>query len=314
MDTKKYRVRKLDGLRRVASVICLMLVCGIAYGNWWESFKDFCENKESGVGFAWLKLAPGARGTALGDAYLSVVEGPDAISWNPAGLGKGNGWQTSFTHWQHFKGIRYEFLGFSVKKGPNAYGLGLSGVFTEGIEYRNERQEFLKEYNAYDFLGSFNYTRELEKGLYLGGTIKKVYERIYIYELSSWLLDFGVIYRAYPGVWIGGTLGNLGPSSAFESEKIKPPRCWKIGASYEKNRGLISLDINKYIDAILQVGIGVELKISPFFCVRSGYRIEDRSYRLSGGFGVKLKGFEFDYVFKPYLLELGSAHILTLRK
>ncbi len=298
--------------RRVVNVICFMLVCAVAYGDWWE---DFSKGKENGVGFAWLKLNPGARGIALGDAYLSVANGPEAIFWNPAGIGKGNGWKANFTHWQHFKGIRYEFLGLSTERGCNAYGLGLSGIFTGEIEHYNDTQKLLGEYRAYDFLGSLSYTRRLDEGLYFGGTIKWIHERIYIYELSNWALDFGVIYNVYPNLWIGGTLANLGYSSAFENEKIKLPRCWKIGASYEKGKGLVSLDINKYIDAVLEAGIGVEYRINPIFCVRSGYRTKATgSYSLSCGFGVKFKGLEFDYAFKPYSLELGSAHILTLTR
>jgi hypothetical protein len=289
-------------------------VSNLGWCDWRESFRDFCESKESGVGFAWLKLAPVARGISLGDAYLSVVDGPEAIFWNPAGLGKKSGWEANFTHWQHFMGIRHEFLGLSYRSGANAYGFGVSGVFTGEIEHRNEQQELKGEYKVYDFLGSFSYARRLEEGLYFGGTIKGIYERIHIYELSSWLLDFGVIYRAYPGLWVGGTFVNLGPSPAFENEEIKPPRCWKLGISYEKERILISLDANKYIDQVLGTGIGVEYKISPFFCVRGGYRAGNESYCLSGGFGVRVGGFKFDYAFRPYGLELGSAHILTLTR
>ena len=76
---------KSKNFSRVISVICFMLVCGVTYGAWWE---DFSKTKESGVGSAWLKLNPGARGVALGDAYLSIAKGPEAIFWNPAGIGK----------------------------------------------------------------------------------------------------------------------------------------------------------------------------------------------------------------------------------
>ncbi len=289
-----------------------MLVCGVTYGDWWE---DFSKAKESGVGSAWLKLNPGARGVALGDAYLSIAKGPEAIFWNPAGIGTGTGWKANFTHWQHFQGLRYEILGLSTTRGRNAYGIGLAGVFAGKFEHRNEKQNLLGEYNAYDFLGSFSYTRNLDKGLYFGGTIKWIYEQIYVYRLSNVALDFGVNYNIYPNLWIGGTLVNLGSSSAFEEENIKLPRCWKVGANYEKDNILISLDINKYIDAVLEAGIGTEYKINPIFCVRTGYRMDcTGEYSLSCGFGVKFKEIELDYAFKPYSLGLGNAHILTLTR
>lgn len=291
-----------------------LLIGVIGWCDWKESFENFYSSKEKGVGLAWLKLAPSARGIALGNAYISAVDDPTAGWWNPGALCKVEGTHANFTHMQHFMGIRYEFLGLATERGANAYGITLSGLFINEMELRNEQQDSLGEFSAYNFLAAFSYARKLEKGVYFGGTIKGFRDRIYIYEYSSWLTDFGVSYMALPNLWFGGVLVNLGRYPRFETKKFKPPRGWKVGGSYKKGGLLISCDVNKYIDAVMQVGIGVEYAIANVFCLRVGYIVGSEAYSFSAGFGVKWKGVSFDYALRPYEFGLGNTHIFTLTR
>lgn len=295
-------------------IAAVLITGGIGRGDWRDRFESFYSDKEKGVGLAWLKLAPSARGIALGNAYISVVDDPTATWWNPSALGKIDGLHTNFTHTQHFMGIRYEFLGLATRRGVNAYGLTFSGVFINDIEYRNEQQDSLGKFSAYSFLASFSYARELAEGVYLGGALKGVRERIYIYESSSWLADFGVTYKALPNLWFGGTLVNLGRYPKFDRYQIKPPRGWRIGGSYRRYSLLVSMDVSKYIDAILQTGIGIEYEIANILFLRVGYTMGSETYSFSGGVGIERNGIKIDYAFRPYTIGLGNTHIFTLTK
>jgi hypothetical protein len=294
-------------------LVFMFLLLSVA--GWGEKFY---RNKEEGVGLAWLKLAPSARGIALGNAYISVVDEPTASWWNPGALGKIEGMHTNFTHMQYFMGIRYEFLGLSINKGKNAYGVTLNGIFINGFDCRNEQQDSLGEFSAYDFLTAFSYARTLAEGLYLGGTLKGIRERIYIYESSALLVDFGVSYTAMKNLWFGATLVNLSNKyPKFEEEEIKPPRGWKIGSSYKNRKALLSIDVSKYIDAVMQVGIGAEYELLSVISLRAGYTSGSDSYSLSTGLGITLDGIRIDYAFRPYNkngIGLNSAHIFTLTK
>lgn len=295
--------------------VMLVLLTLIGRCDWKERVDAFYRSKEKGVGLAWLKLAPSARGIALGNAYISVVDDPTASWWNPGALGRVKNTHFNFTHTHHFMGIRYEFLGLATKLGANAYGVTISGLFINGIELRNEQQDLLGEFNAYDFLASFSYARTLVEGVHLGGTLKGLRERIYIYESSTWLVDFGVSYMITPELWFGGVLLNLGKYPKFKRKQIKPPIGWKVGTSYKKYGLLLSCDVTKYIDAVMQAGIGVEYVLPSFLSLRGGYIISspDRS-GFSAGFGVKWKEIKLDYAFRPYKFGLGSAHIFTITR
>jgi len=302
-------------------ILVLVLFSGSLFGSedWYTKVKDFCNRKENGVGLAWLKVSPGARGAVIGDGYLSVVRGPTSMWWNPAGLARSDGLQASFTHTQHFLGIRNEFVGLSNKRTNNAYGVAMSGAFINGIELRDERQDSLGEFSAYDFSIIGSYARSFSEGgrtsnFAIGGSVKGVYEQIYIYKLSSWLLDFGMTYTPHTGVWLAATINNLGPKLKFESKEFKTPFAWKVGISYEGTQFLTSIGVNKYKDTILRGGIGLEYKIGPYLFLRAGYKIRYDTETMSLGFGVRWKGFSIDYAFKPYGLGLGATHIFTITK
>ncbi|MCK4352544.1 PorV/PorQ family protein [candidate division WOR-3 bacterium] len=303
-------------MRKLLVLIFLMLA-GSGFGkswykNWWDNFSNWCNSKESGVGLAWLKLAPSARGISLGNAGVS--SDPTALWWNPAGLAMSKGLQVNFTHTQHFLGLRNEFFGVSKKMGTQAFGLSLSGIFADGFELRNERQDLLGEFGVHNFMVSVGYARNLSKDFNLGLTAKMIYERIYVYDFKSWLLDFGFSYTPYPDLWLTGTIVNLGPKPKFEKEYIKPPRAWRIGANYEIKKFLFSISLNKYIDAILRGGMGIEYELNPYLSLRGGYKIRYDTETLSLGFGIKYKGFTIDYAFRPYTLKLGSSHIFTITR
>ncbi|MBI4723036.1 MAG: PorV/PorQ family protein [Candidatus Stahlbacteria bacterium] len=292
-------------------IFVLMISEGIASADWKDSLDSLFKRKESGVGIAWLKISPSARGIGLGNAYISAVDDPTAGWWNPGALARIEGTHFNFTHTQDFMS-RQEFLGACIKRGVNAYGLTVSGLFINGMEYRNEQQDSIGEFSAFSFLMGFSYARILAPGVYFGGTLKVFSERILTYESFSWLTDFGVVYTALHNLQFGGTIVNLGRYPKFENQEVKPPRGWKIGASYKKYGCLLSIDANKYIDAVMQTGIGLEYSIASLLAVRAGYTFGIETYSFSAGLGVKWKGMKIDYAFRPYNLGLGSAHIFTL--
>ncbi|MDI6840867.1 MAG: PorV/PorQ family protein [bacterium] len=301
---------------RIFLIPVFLLLAISSFGSWRDKISDFCNQKEDKVGLSWLKISQGARGVAIGDGYLSVVSDPTAMWWNPTGIVRSDGLRVSFTHTQHFMEMRNEFFGVSNKRGYNAYGIAVSGLCVNEIELRSELQDSLGEFSAYDFMLIGSYARSFGKDFNMGWSLKGIYEQIYIYSALGWLIDLGASYNPYPGVWVAGTLSNLGPKIKFENKKFKTPFAWKLGVSYNWNKLLISIGTNKYKDTILRGGLGIEYKISPNFELRAGYSIrsEYKSESISAGFGVNWSGLSLDYAFKPYGLGLGVAHILTITK
>lgn len=294
--------------------VVILLIANLGFADWRDRIDSFFNKKESGVGLAWLKLGVGARALALGNAYISVASDPTALFWNPAGLSRGEGLHVNFMHNQQFMGIRHEFVGLATKNNRNAYGAAVTGVSTGGIELRNEQQDSLGEYGTRYFMVTTSYARTISKDFAMGISLKGIFERIYIYTLATWLVDFGLSYNPRPNLWFAAVFVNLGPKPEFETEDIKPPSAWKVGASYEFTKFLFSLDIEKYLDAVLRGSVGVEYLFTPYLFLRGGYKVRYETEFVSLGFGIKWKGLAMDYAWRPYTQNLGAAHIFTVTK
>ena len=284
-----------------------------------KDVENIFKSQEEGVGEAWLKIPTGARGTALANAYLNIAEGPTASWWNPAGLIKNSGWSGAFTYTSPFTGNpdfagNYEFVGVSNKSGKNAYGITLSEMYIPSFETYDEQQHYYGKFDLNNLLGAFSYARAIDRQLTVGASLKGLYERIYIDECSTWLLDFGLMYTPYPNLWLGATAMNLGPSPKFDSVATKLPSAWKLGASYTISNLLFSINTDKYIDEIMKVGFGCEYTPIKYLSLRAGYITGSTTESFSLGFGINWQGFKLDYAFKPYAYNIGASHIITLTR
>jgi hypothetical protein len=277
--------------------------------------EDFVTQERENVGFAYLKLGPGARGIALSNASL---EG------NPAGIIRSETIEVSFTHIFLFQDIRYESIGFSTKRGNNGYGLGALGLFVDGIELRKENQDSIGEYKAYNSAFLISYARDLGESLNIGATFKGLYERIYVNSLSGWALDFGLLYNPKKNILLSLVFDNVGPAQKFSipnPEKIGLPFTVKFGSSLSLWNSLFLFELNKPCDQVLQINSGIEYALLSNLLLRVSYKLMyDKDFKLkkhntqgfSWGFGLNEERFSLDYAYNPYKLDIGSSHIFSL--
>jgi hypothetical protein len=273
---------------------------------WWHEFWS----KQEVSGLSWLELPVGARDIAMGNSCIAIVHDPTANLLNPAGIVENDNWHASFSHTQHFMGIRQEFVGATMKHNSNAYGITFNGMFIDGMELRNEQQMSVGEFESFNYLVGITYARNINKQLDVGVTIKTVYEKIYIYDLKGWAADFGCRYSLLPQLKIAMVFNNVGVS--IDSTRI--PFAWRIGAGYEKERLLVSVEVGKYVDTRLLNNIGAEYKLNDFLDLRMGYVLDNRTENFTTGLGINLKNLHIDYAFKPYGIGLGPTHIFTITK
>jgi hypothetical protein len=293
-----------------------MIFLGLIVGSFIDSIKAklFEKSIEQGVGLSWIKILPNARGKGLGDAYLTIGNNPSIGMWNPGAIGQCSD-GIEFTHMAHFVGIRSENFAISKKKGKGVYNLYLSGTFVKGLEYRESKPtpQPLGYFNCYGFVIGVGYGRKLEEGLNVGGVIKLVQEKIFYYTTKTLLVDAGLTYMGIKDLWFGIALVNYGKYPKFRKVEIKPPRGVRVGVSYTKFNTLLSIQINKYRDEILQPNIGIEYSLREEFVIRGGYSFWVDTYSFSCGFGIKLlRGWRLDYAFRDYKIGLGEGHFITI--
>src|SRR4051812_24888171 len=109
MTLREMRYVVRDTWRRAMLVTLMSLVSLTTYHDVWAFGKD-----QAGTsGAAFLKIGPGARPAAMGEAFTGVADDIHSIYWNPAGLSKLTMPELTGMHMQYFQSIQYEFAAFA---------------------------------------------------------------------------------------------------------------------------------------------------------------------------------------------------------
>ena len=163
-----------------------------------------------------LTLGAGARGQALGHAYVASARGGDALFWNPAGAarrGRENG-SVFLTQHEWIADIRYNAAGVTVPiGGAGVIGLSLAAVDYGRDDVRTERQpEGTGEtFGASDFSFGLTYARPLTESFSFGATAKVVRQTIWDMSATGFATDFGVsLDTGFNGVVLAASIQNFG--------------------------------------------------------------------------------------------------------
>ncbi len=149
-----------------------------------------------------LNIGVGARGLAMSNTQVSLVDDGTAGYWNPAGLLSMNSdRQISLMHSEYFAGIaKYDFGSFALKFDDNSAGalsiirFGVDNIpnTTQLIDNQgNIDYNKITQFSAADYGILFSYARKMPKinGLVLGGNAK-IIRRVIGDFSNSW--GFGV--------------------------------------------------------------------------------------------------------------------------
>ena len=283
-----------------------------------------------------LKIATDARGVALGDSVVSMVNGADALRWNPAALGLLEEKEVSATDIQYYQGVQIENLAgvFPIEEG----GIGASAFYlTPGsLDGRDLNGNPTGDFKFYDMVGTVGFGRKmLTRGegadVSIGAAIKIVQESIAGQSFQNPAFDIGALVSPMDNLNIGANVRDLSSGKAnFAREVIG-------GASYTIYRvftGAFALDYSN--DAPIRYTVGGEYKIPEFdSAIRVGYTNHDsldnsidskipalRSASIAGltmgaGMGYKPPMFptvrlDLDYAMAPFGA-LGISHTVTLK-
>lgn len=300
--------------------VMLLVLSGIAYGQFSSGVGDFLNSTAPGVGMSFLKIGLGARAVSLGGAYAAVARDPTAVYWNPAGVIYSHGIDLNFTHLMLMEDIRYEFFALSTGDGRQGVGLGVGGLFYGDMELRGETpsEDPVGMFTAYSFLLKLSYGRRFGNDFVTGASVSGVIERIYTYSTKAYAFDVGVLYYlpVLRPLAISLTMSNLGPKLLYLDETFRLPLTGRLGAAYTAKKGRITItatsDVAKSIDSPLTTGAGIEAAIS-WFALRTGYRLNDENVTSwSGGFGARYRFLAIDYSLSPYGMDLGMKHCFSL--
>ncbi|HET7457122.1 MAG TPA: PorV/PorQ family protein [Gemmatimonadaceae bacterium] len=181
-------------------------------------------------GANFLELGVGARGQAMAGAVASLVDGPTAMYWNPAGIASGEKFSIAASRMNLYTDldISHNFVGVTIPVFGGVVGahfLSLnSGPINRTTTDNPEGGDLVAgstfEWNSTSI--GVSYGRRLTDRLDLGGTLKYVGEGLTDAKTSWGALDVGTQFRTgLYGLTIGAAVLNIGPSSQAGGAAIR---------------------------------------------------------------------------------------------
>lgn len=260
-----------------------------------------------------LRLGLGARPAGMGEAFSSLADDANAVTWNPAGLGKVAGAQAGFMHYLYLADMYFDHVNYSQNLMPGA-GFGAAFTYYNFGTFDKLDESGLNSgaFTPVTFVLTGGYGQNILPGLYVGLAAKILQEQIDADKYSALGADLGVQWQAPGEVKTAFVIQNLGTNLA----ESPLSRQIKIGLARSIPLGIRSgdlwqaaLDVNWPVaDAqYTSVNLGTEYWFQNSFALRLGYKWKNQSEvsgtaGLCAGLGVKYSILSLDYA----LVSVGS--------
>jgi hypothetical protein len=259
-----------------------------------------------------------ARSAALGQAIVSHEGHGTAITVNPASSASLLHTEITLSHNAWIQGVSTQSLSALTPISIGVFSFSISAASVRDIQLRTKPGPPTDLFASRALNFSATLARELTSRVFVGTSIRYLYEKILVDEATGYAIDIGGIYRTpVEGLAAGVSFAHIGSMSAFRQERGELPIRLQLGASYrvkiDEWYTLLSIDFEQRRRvSFLRAIISAELIYSDFLSVRLGYRSNDGRH-LSFGAGILFEFLNFDYAYVPFSYTLGDAHIVTLR-
>jgi long-subunit fatty acid transport protein len=282
-------------------------------------------SKRGTTAATFLAIAQGARGAAMGGAFVAVANDPSAMYWNPAGLTdvEGFGFIVDNTTW--IADIQYNYIGATVSAGSIGV-LGLSVTMSNIGDMpvtTVERQEGTGEvFGVSDLAVGLSYGVKLTDAFAIGFTPKFIHQKIWKMSATAFAMDLGVKYRTpFTGFTLGMSISNFGTKmqmggnnalvlydpdqtgsgnngripAELATEAWELPLNYRVGLAYDlplEGFGHLTLaaDAQHPSDNFESVNVGGEFQFNDVLYVRGGYKtlfLADSEEGVALGLGVR---------------------------
>ena len=306
----------------------LLLLCSIAAPLSSYS-QDFSSNSAGTASGQFLKIAAGARGAALGEAYSALADDAFALDWNPAGLIHVEKNSMAFMHAPYLAGTFTDYFAYAETSGEvGAWGVGLKYMNYGKIDRTNSSGLVLGTFAPYDaavsvgfacYITGFN--KAPEERFVLGATGKFVKSKI-LSEDSTVSSDIGLNmpYLFENSFRISLTAQNIMGTLRYDKEEAALPLILRLGTLTKLSDYFnLTADIIAARDNLPFLAMGGEVKIPAYedmdVFLRAGFTTRaisevSGSRNVSFGAGLRYTDYNLDYSFSPFG-GLGSVHRIS---
>lgn len=268
-----------------------------------------------------LKIGVSPRGTAMGDAYIAIVEGAEGTYYNAASLAWVEGTDMVFNHNFWFAGINHDFTAAVHTFGDiGTFGLAVTALYTDEMKVRTPLQpdgtgETFYSGN-YKFALSYSrfFTDRVTVGLSVGYINLSLFPG---FSADAVAVDISTMYVSdFRGFKFAMQISNFGSNVQFVNESYPLPTNFTFGAGInviesDMQNVLFSFAAIKPNDGQPLTQVGLEWGYDNMFFARGGYKINYDVATYSFGVGFKLDisgvGSKVDYSYSKFGI-LGASH------
>lgn len=173
-----------------------------------------------------LQIGVGARGMALGGAFVAAVDDITALYWNPAGLARIEKSEVFASHSEWLSDITFDYVGVGFKVGTvGTVGLSLTMLGVPEMIVRTvDRQDGTGEtFDAADMALAASFSRVVTDRFSVGITAKYITQRIWHSSASGFAFDLGTQFRTdfFGGLTIGASLFNFGSGLQLSGRDVR---------------------------------------------------------------------------------------------
>jgi hypothetical protein len=181
-------------------------------------------NKIGTAAATFLRIPVGARAAGMGGAFVSMMDDPAALYWNPSVLAPMTSRVLVADHTRWLPGIDFDFAGIVLPFGDaGTVGISASVLQTEEMEVTTPQQQMGtgETFTASSIALGVTYSRSLTDRFAIGGTFKYVRENIYNSSASAIAFDVGTIFETpFAGIRLGASITNFGTKMQMDGEDL----------------------------------------------------------------------------------------------
>lgn len=276
---------------------------------------------------AFLRIPVGARGAALGGAYVSMADDASAMYWNPGGLARVSKSSLFVDHSPYLPGLNFNYLALVLRSESfGSVGLNVTALTTAQMIRTTVDQPMGtgETFEASSLAIGVAYARNLTDRFSLGANVKYIQEAILNTSATGFAIDIGTLYTTpFDGIRLGVSITNFGSSMRMDGEDLNvrvdiapgqtggnqsivgrlktdnfdSPLLMRVGISWDALKGnaqrlTLAADGLNPNDNTQSVNVGAELALfKELLVLRGGFNdlfLNDREKGLTLGAGFNL--------------------------
>lgn len=145
-----------------------------------------------------LRIPVGARATGMGSSFVSMIDDPTALYWNPSVIASVNSNALVVDHSLWMPGIYFDFVGLVIPvEDLGVFGISITILHTDEMEVTTVEEPMGtgETFTASSFAIGFSYSRYLTDRFSIGGTFKYIQETIFNSAATGIAFDVGLFMK-----------------------------------------------------------------------------------------------------------------------